>query len=268
MTPQEVESWTREIVSAVLLGQPVEDSRVELKNCWIDYDKAASRLAGHANASRGNPILWIVGVDEKNKLLSDVDPKERENWYFSVQKRFDGLAPRLAVDVNVRINDSTVVALYFETHQESPYVVKHGQGGYPDLVIPWREGTRIRSARRDELLRLLIPNRQLASIIAELELNALMVEDVNMDSLGSLFRTEEVDKALSDGGLAKLPDHTRKLLNEAFIAMRRANHHLMGAMSVAAFDGVSKKNEALRAVQDAAPKIVNAYKAMQAWLRS
>ena len=52
-------------------------------------------------------------------------------------------------------------ALLFETARR-PFVVKnltHGTpgGGSVSLEVPWREGTRVRSARREDLIRLLAP---------------------------------------------------------------------------------------------------------------
>jgi hypothetical protein len=43
----------------------IEDDRVELKADWPDAEKAARRVAGHANASGGGSVLWIIGLDEQ-----------------------------------------------------------------------------------------------------------------------------------------------------------------------------------------------------------
>lgn len=142
MTPQEVEVWTREIIEALMANQRIEDSRVELKSSWPEPRKAADRLAAHANAARGTPILWLIGVDEKTCKLSNVDPVELANWCRSVEAFFDGFAPRLIIDANVRIGSATVVALYFETEQGAPFVVEYTRGSYPQFVVPWREGRR------------------------------------------------------------------------------------------------------------------------------
>ncbi|HJZ79373.1 MAG TPA: hypothetical protein VKD91_03475 [Pyrinomonadaceae bacterium] len=69
MTSQEIEVWTRQIVAAALSGQATEDARVELKAEWIDPQKAARGLAAHANAAGGSSILWIIGVNEKERTL-------------------------------------------------------------------------------------------------------------------------------------------------------------------------------------------------------
>jgi hypothetical protein len=129
LTHQEVEVWTREIVEAVGANQRIEDSRVELKSSWPEPRKAADRLAAHANAARGTPILWLIGVDEDNRRLTNADPVELANWFKVVESFFDGFAPRLPIDAKVSIDGKTVVALYFETQQGTPFVVKSSAGG-------------------------------------------------------------------------------------------------------------------------------------------
>lgn len=164
MRAQELELWVREVVDAVLAGQPVEDSRVELKATWIEPDKAARRLGGHANDSRGEPMLWIIGVDERNRKVTGVDPLEFESWFKQVQRCFDGMAPQLIRHVNVRVGAETVVGLYFETEQYAPFLVKNPEGGYPQFTMPWREGTSTRAARREDVLRVLLPIVKLPDI--------------------------------------------------------------------------------------------------------
>ena len=65
MRNHEIEAWALGIIDRVIQKQPIEDDRVELKAEWPDALKAARRIAGHANAARGEPILWLIGVDEK-----------------------------------------------------------------------------------------------------------------------------------------------------------------------------------------------------------
>lgn len=61
----EIEAWVLRVIEQVKRGQSNEDSRVELKARWIEPEKAARQIAGHANAARGDKILWIIGLDEK-----------------------------------------------------------------------------------------------------------------------------------------------------------------------------------------------------------
>lgn len=62
----EVEAWVLRIVEDVLARRLSEDHVVELKTDWPgDWPKAARRIAAHANSARQQPILWIIGLDEK-----------------------------------------------------------------------------------------------------------------------------------------------------------------------------------------------------------
>src|SRR5262249_4597625 len=156
--------------------QPIEDSRVELKAKWPDEPaKAARRIAGHANAARGEHILWLIGVDEVNGV-SGADHQEMADWLAGVSKQFDGLAPR-CYDLNVPTkNGKTVVALLFETNR-APFVVKNPYYGRRkddpiSLEVPWREGTKVRSAARSDLMLLLSDVLPLRALLGELEFNA------------------------------------------------------------------------------------------------
>ena len=154
----QIESWAIQIIERVESNGPLEDSRVELKAKWIDIQKAARRLAGHANAARGEPILWLIGIDQDNGVIG-AEQEELANWYAAVQSEFDGISPSLT-DLNLTYNDTTVVLLYFETDR-APYVVKNPrldiEKGSISHEVPWREGTRTRSAKRSDLIKLLVP---------------------------------------------------------------------------------------------------------------
>jgi len=165
MKPSDIETWTRSVISRVEKGQPVEDARVELKREWPD-DPAdmARRIAGHANAARGAPILWVIGVDQKGKAVPGVPDSDTAQWWPQVQRWFDGVAPRL-VDLAVPHDSVTVVALLFETDR-APFVVKNPAGGKIGFEVPWREATSIRSARRDDLVgRTLGPKRRVGVLV-------------------------------------------------------------------------------------------------------
>ena len=159
----ELETLAIDISDRVKAGNPMEDSRVELKAEWpSDSRRAARRLAGHANASRGEPVLWIIGLDQ-NRGIVGADFAELANWWPAVKSHFDGAAPTLALDVNARAHDKTLAVLYFETDL-APYVVKTGQAGEVSHEVPWREGTRVQSSRREDLLRILHPIMRLPKV--------------------------------------------------------------------------------------------------------
>src|SRR6185369_18070838 len=158
-SPEQVEAWVLSIVDRVRARQPIEDDRVELKADWPDVEKAARRVAGHANASGGGSVLWIIGLDEKRGVVpfAGTDPA---TWLQQLNAQFDGLGPSVET-LSIPTDGGGVYALLFDTARR-PFVVKnsaHGSsgGGSVSLEVPWREGTGIRSARREDLIRLLVP---------------------------------------------------------------------------------------------------------------
>lgn len=159
MELHEIENWALRIVERVQAKQPVEDSLVELKSSWISPEKAARRIAGHANSARGSNILWVIGVDEDQGVVG-VESNELSNWFNSIQSQFDGTVPPIQ-SVNIKLEKKTIVAILFETIG-APYVIKNPsfgkeKGNVVQFEVPWREGTSIRSASRNELLTILTP---------------------------------------------------------------------------------------------------------------
>jgi hypothetical protein len=142
MNSRQIESWALRVIDCVKSGQPNEDFLVELKREWIDKYKAARRIAGHANAARGENILWLIGVDEKQSLVVGAAAAELASWYPAVASFFNELAPRM-IPLNIPVDDVIVVALLFETDR-APFVIKNPANGQPgggavELEVPWRE---------------------------------------------------------------------------------------------------------------------------------
>lgn len=163
MQPHELEAWVLSIGDRVKSKQPVEDFRVELKSEWpANPSRTARRLAGHCNAAHGEPVLWVVGLDEKKGVVG-ADRCELPTWFGQVGKQFNGVVPDLVLDLNVPTGDSTAVALLFATDR-APFVVNNPSGGPFDRDVPWREGTGVRSAKREDLLRILVPIQQLPEV--------------------------------------------------------------------------------------------------------
>lgn len=147
------------VIDRVKSKNPKEDFRVELKTEWPEPQKAARQIAGHANAARGEPILWLIGVNE-DKGVTGASQKELANWFTAVQSEFDSVAPSV-IDLNIPVDELIIVALYFDTDR-APYVIKNPlfgneKGGPISFETPWREGTSTRSARRADLIKMLIP---------------------------------------------------------------------------------------------------------------
>jgi hypothetical protein len=163
MRPHELESWVLQIVGRVESGQPIEDSRVELKAEWPDPKKAARQIAGHANAAHGVPILWLIGIDEGQAKVVGAANTEMADWYSQVKSQFNGLAPRVMVDLNVPTKSGAVVALLFETDR-APFVVANPAGGAIQFEVPWRENRATRTADRSDLIKILSPLQLLPDI--------------------------------------------------------------------------------------------------------
>jgi hypothetical protein len=148
----DIEAWALRVIDQVRRGQPNEDARVEIKAAWPnDPYKAARQIAAHANPAQGQPILWLIGVDQKG-AIPGADHLELAKWYQQVESYFDELAPSVT-DVNVPVEGKTVVALLFNTERR-PFVVKT-LGGPVTHEVPWRGSTSTRSAKRADLVRLL-----------------------------------------------------------------------------------------------------------------
>jgi hypothetical protein len=159
MRPSEIEYWAHQVMDLVASGHAVEDGRVELKREWIEPEKAARQIAAHANAARGESILWLIGVDEKQGVIG-VAHAEFSAWFNAAAACFESLPPSCA-DLNVPRDGRAISALLFDTTR-APFVVKnprHGKvaGDVIAFEVPWRVGRQTRSARREDLLRLLVP---------------------------------------------------------------------------------------------------------------
>lgn len=167
MRDDQLEAWVLSVVDLVTAGQRVEDSRVELKAEWpTELDKAARQVAGQLNAGGGSPALWIIGLVEGRGVVSFL-PTDPAQWFGQFESYFDGLAPRAHV-LNVPARGGLVFALLFDSTRR-PFVVKnpvYGQpgGGWVSLEVPWRDATRVRSVKREDLIRLLVPALELPSL--------------------------------------------------------------------------------------------------------
>lgn len=141
------------IIEQVEGGNRIEDDLVELKREWIDPNKAARQIAGHANAARGETILWLFGIDEAQHEVTGVQAEDLSKWWDQVQSRFDERAPSIG-HVNIsQANRRTVLALAIDT-EAAPFVVKSTESGRQREVL-YREGTRVQPVTRSQLLRLL-----------------------------------------------------------------------------------------------------------------
>ncbi|ATB33833.1 hypothetical protein MEBOL_007331 [Melittangium boletus DSM 14713] len=193
MRPAEIELWARSIIERVQKKQPVEDARVELKSEWLDkFHQIARRVAGHANAARGEPILWLIGLKEGVGVVG-VDLVEFASWWRQVSTHFDPPAPTpYELGIPVADEGKTVVAILFET-ERAPFVVQNPHfnqsRGEIRCEVPWREGTSVRTATRADLLKILVPQQKLPRLeVLWGELSACV--DTNWDADRVTWRLE------------------------------------------------------------------------------
>lgn len=193
MSPQQLEAKVLGIVMALRAGTPIEDDLVECKSQWPDTQRWR-QLAGSANRAAGEPILWIIGLDEgtgETRSLGDTDPA---SWWAQLSKGFTEIAPELVRHLVVHVGlGEAVVALMFSTDR-TPYVVRC-PGGSPEREVPIRDGTRTRSAYRHELLRMLVPN--VATPPAAL---------LNADLAANFNQARQTRPALPDADPVEIPE--------------------------------------------------------------
>ncbi|MCU1576595.1 MAG: hypothetical protein JWP70_1299 [Leifsonia sp.] len=145
-----------ESIDRIRSGNNIEDDRIELKRNWPEPSTKARQLAGAANKSNGDELIYIIGVDEKTGEVHAHHDTDPATWWAQMSSRFDEVGPDLIHHINVPLGSGeSVAALLFSTDR-APYLVKV-EGGNTEREIPFRDGTRTRSARRAELLRLLMP---------------------------------------------------------------------------------------------------------------
>jgi hypothetical protein len=161
---QQVEARVLQLVDRVLSGGRIEDDRVECKGAWpTDHRKAARQIGGLANAAAGEPIMWIVGLDEDSNRLVDPGTVEPSEWWGKVQKVFAELAPEVEWLQVPIVGSQGVTALLFATSR-APYVVQTDGRSGVHREIPWRAAGATRSAHRSEILRSLVGEVQVPRI--------------------------------------------------------------------------------------------------------
>jgi Schlafen, AlbA_2 len=218
MTKIELEKWVLEIADRVLKNEPIEDDRVELKTKWPDdFHKAARQIAGLANQARGQMILWIIGLNEKEKKIVGAEQEEFSDWYNQVKSNFDELFAPSVESLNVQYEDKILVALLFESDRV-PFVVKAKDGGQIHREVPWREMNSTRSAHRRDLIKLLTPSQVLPSIeilntTLELRYRGMPETSSGKDKLTLKMRLYVIP---SEGTRVVIPHHQCQLTIQGF----------------------------------------------------
>lgn len=245
METQLLEARVVGIAEAVLAGRQVEDDRVELKTKWPAAEhKTARQIAGHANASGGEPILWIIGLNEKAGAFGETAGTEPANWWTELRSHFVEVAPDLTT---LRVPVATghdVIVLRFATDR-APYVVRVPGGGQVESEVPWREGNSTRTARRHEMIRAVVaeasvPTLELIGASVEIE---EFVGDPHTGQyqgvrIGDLRVRAALDLFLSTQGVAYLPQHRQEFtLRTSTITLNLGSFDFTGSYR---FDGTTQ----------------------------
>jgi hypothetical protein len=207
-TKQQIELRVNQVVTQLLASGSIEDDLVECKSEWPDPVGKARQLAGMANRSAPDPMIWIIGVDETERRLTNPPGVEVSDWLAKLEKAFDGGAPALIHHLNIILpTGEQVTALTFETDR-APYVVNVGGQGRVEREVPYRSGTGTRSAKRAELLGMLVPSVALPQCVilqAQFEMNYVERPDGGMvtDANGSLVLFVDLSERT-----ALMPNHT------------------------------------------------------------
>lgn len=81
MSPQQLELRVHQIVATVLPGDPWGDDMVEVKATLIEPRRFARRLGAHANTAHGHTIIWIIGLDERNRSVTGIPSDDKAEWW-------------------------------------------------------------------------------------------------------------------------------------------------------------------------------------------
>lgn len=151
-----LEVRTNRVVAAIRSGSYVSElSDEELKAEWPeDPARAANRIAAMLNATHGELGFWFIGIDEKTQSFVGSEAEDLASWWPAVQRYFDEVSPILRDHVVMTVEPSQqIIALCFDGSSR-PFVVTTGQSP-AERWIPWRDATRLRAARRSEIVSLL-----------------------------------------------------------------------------------------------------------------
>ena len=153
MRAAELEARVHSAIEARRKGQvSAEDDFVECKSEWPDSGKPR-QLAGLANRAAGEPVVLIVGFDDKTGTISSPTSVDPAQWWERLSQGFNQEPPELLRHMRVHIGEEEHVHAYAFATDRAPYVVKDSQG----LDVPMRHSTGTRSAYRSELVRMLLP---------------------------------------------------------------------------------------------------------------
>lgn len=156
----DIELRIRDVLRVLRSTSKIEDAGVELKGTPPSPETKAGQLAGAANASGGDPIVWVFGIADDGSFV-DIAGFDFDQWFAKIPSQFDGPYPEPTI-AWLEEEGHGLLAVSFRT-DHAPYVVKRSSNPQ-QRDMPWREGSHTRSATRSELIRMLLPQARLPRI--------------------------------------------------------------------------------------------------------
>jgi hypothetical protein len=160
-----LEAQVNDAIERVLRGSRPEDTRIELKGGEVkNIQRTARQLAAHANAARGEPIVWIIGLNENDRRVDGERVGEFSTWIAQIESCFSGAPPYVVLHRSIAHEGKDVLGIVFDT-KYAPFVIKNPtfatDKDNQEFEVPWRYGTRAFSAKKSELVRILVPLAEL-----------------------------------------------------------------------------------------------------------
>ncbi|MBS0302941.1 MAG: hypothetical protein JSR16_12355 [Proteobacteria bacterium] len=156
----DIELRVREALRVLRTTGKIEDAGLELKGSPPAPEAKAAQLAGAANASGGESIVWVFGIAEDGTFV-DITGFEFDEWFAKMPSQFDGPYPEPTI-AWIEHDGNGILAASFRT-DHAPYVVKRASDPR-QRETPWREGSHTRTATRSELVRMILPQARLPRI--------------------------------------------------------------------------------------------------------
>lgn len=195
-------------VDRIRAKQLVENDLIECKRSWPQENKAR-QLAGSLNRAGGDPVMYIIGIDDTTGDVHDISDTDILDWWNQIVAKFEHTPPEMIRHIDVQVGEGEHVVAVVISSDRAPYVVKTGSAN-PSLEVPMREGTGTRSARRDELLRLLIPTVRLPEVVVlDVDLRGEYYSQGGTTGIQTLSCTGQLRIYVehNGSGLVRLPAH-------------------------------------------------------------
>jgi len=108
----------------------------------------------------------------------------------------------------------------------------------------------------------------LQALIDELEFNADVAQHSSHDVHGCLFREEQFGRAIREGAIATVNEELKRQILDAYVAIGRANQHIMSVMAQEPRGGgwAAASNRAADSITKTGPKIETARRTLLEFL--